>query len=91
MPATLSLYQVKEVEREMDISEIKQAVYDAVDRGALDRQEAEAALNRIELSEANEARVHGDPNATAAQKEHALDELNAASSEAAGLINAIED
>lgn len=74
----------------MDISDIKQAVRDAVDRGELDRQEAEAALNRIERSEANEARVHADPNATAAQKDHALDELNAASSEAAGLINAIE-
>jgi hypothetical protein len=74
---------------DMEVSAIKRAVRDAVNRGQINHREAEEALFRIERAEANQTRVEDDPNATQAQKAHAQDEYNAASEEAADLLNRI--
>lgn len=73
----------------MEISSIKKAVRDAVSRGKIDHQEAEAALSRIERAEARQWEIQNDPDATEAQKVHSLDELNAASEEARDLLERI--
>jgi predicted RNA-binding protein associated with RNAse of E/G family len=77
----------EEVIAAMEVSAIKRAVLDAVNRGQISRLEAEEALRRIERAEEAQTRVENDPNATDAQKTHALDEFNAASEEAADLLN----
>lgn len=71
----------------MEVSAVKRAVLDAVNRGQINHQEAEEALRRIERAEAAQTAVENDPNPTDAQKTHALDEFNAASEEAADLLN----
>lgn len=74
----------------MEISEIKSRVRAGMDDGKIDPQEGESALARIERAEAEQSRVENDPEATDAQKTHALDEYNAASEEAANLLNQAE-
>ena len=74
----------------MEVDAVKQAVRDAANRGQLDSDKAEEALQRIEFSEAEQARVQNDPNATEPQKVHALDEYNAAATEARKLLEEVD-
>lgn len=74
----------------VEVSEVKRRVRAGMDEGKIDRGEGEATLSRIERAEQEQSRVENDSNATEAQKTHALDEYNAASEEAASLLNQAE-
>lgn len=73
----------------MEISAIKMAVRDAINRGQISRLEAEQALHRIESAEAEQTRTENNVSATEEQKKHALLKFNRASEEAADLLNRV--
>lgn len=75
---------------EVEVSEVKRRVRAGMDEGKIDREGGEAALSRIERAENEQSRVENDPDATEAQKTHALDEYNAAAREAAELLKEAE-